>query len=176
MCLQDRLPLAWQPLEEARLEELRPVLDSHNQSVLQAILFLEHQHRDVAEDDPGLGQDLHRLEAKLDLILQLLAESMSGAGQLPARVPVRIEAGEIRWACSGTEPRGLVLVEVYPSARFPRPLRLAVRLDDGPAGVARGHFLGLEEAAQDALQRLLFLVHRRAVARARRDRGGASEI
>ena len=123
-----------------------------------------------SDDDSTIAEDLHRLEHKVNVLIQLVAKLVAKDQQLPQSQPWRLYAGGIEWRVSGAELPGdsTGIVLLYISRQFPQPLRLPGRIVAG-RGDERGRwqrfaFAGLSPAVTEGLDRLIFRHHRRAVA------------
>lgn len=122
-----------------------------------------------AEGDDGHAGDpaLKRLEAKLDLTLQLLAQALPGLAPLPAKA-IRLGPRGVRLA-EPAHAAGTDAVLVWqPGEGLPLTLRLPVRALDGGVPSRRWAFPPLPDGLQDALERHVFRLHRRALAAQRR--------
>ncbi len=165
---EERLPLAFAP-------GARPGDHWRGQAtlLLRALaLFDESRDGDGDDADPQ-RLDLHRIEAKLDVVIALLGTVLGDrAAALPAvalrwsRVGVRFRAAHAPAVADGC-------LRVQPDARLPQVIELPVRVvatrseADGEC-TAWVRFVGLDEALEAALERHVFRRHRRQVAEARR--------
>jgi hypothetical protein len=156
--------------------------------VLQGELTADERRRAEprSEEDSAVLQDLHRVEAKLDLLLDLFAEWRQREQGLPAAVDCHWSVTDLQWEASalpaafsatsaaagtvaapGSHP---VLVQVYPGPRSMRPLQLPGQLsvERHPSAVhCRLVYADLGEHFADLLGRYLFRLHRREVAETR---------
>ncbi len=153
-----RMPLSWRPAapdegggEAARREAAL---------LLAAINQMEAGH----ETEPGPeSRRLDRLEAKLDLALNLLARALE-PGAPPGSRAVRLGAEEVSWEDPQPPAEGVPLVlEMRPSEILPLTLKLpAVALAPGP-GRGRAALAGLSDSLDDALVQFVFRRHRQAI-------------
>lgn len=160
--------------------------------VLQGELTADERRRAEprSEEDSAVLQDLHRVEAKLDLLLDLFAEWRQREQGLPAAVDCHWSVTDLQWEASAL-PAGLhaaaaaasaadggreasavnpVLVQVYPGPRSMRPLQLPGQLSvesHSSAVHCRLVYADLGEHFADLLGRYLFRLHRREVAETR---------
>ncbi len=145
---------------------------SDGAGLLRALALIE-ETSEVQRDevDPGAAE-LARVEAKLDLVLALLASVVSA--QQPALAPVAM-----RWSRHGARllaaapPAGDVgRLRVALDPRLPQPLELPARViahaEEGGGVRLWLRFESLDPALEAALERHVFRRHRRAVAEARR--------
>jgi hypothetical protein len=135
--------------------------------LLQELAALEDRRAEGDESGHGGDPALRRLEAKLDLALQMLAQALPGLSRLDLQ-PVRLGPRGIRLA----EPDALrdasgVLVW-QPSEAFPLRVHLPVKALDGPRPARYWAFEPLPPGLQDALERHIFRLHRRWLAAQRR--------
>ncbi len=163
---EGHVPLAWHPPPAGHEEGT--VLQA-NADVLRIITALD-EHAVASHIDEGeRGQELMRLEAKLDLILDLLGQVLQRDTVMPACTAVRLSASGIEWAGTALPKVGeQVDIEVFLDERYPRPLRLSAEV----TGVARGQCharLAIDDGeVRDALEKFIFRHHRRSIAQRRR--------
>ncbi|MCF1184765.1 PilZ domain-containing protein [Marichromatium gracile] len=131
--------------------------------LLDAIAMLEDGGRGGRDETPSL--ELQRLEAKVDLLMQLLTTWMQE--QLPAPVSATLSAEGV------VLPVGLLetaddRLELYPSTAFAQPLVLGLETVCELDGALGARWCFSDDGLREALGRWVFRMHRRAVARARR--------
>ena len=177
-----RLPLEWRVLPAAAEGGALARYAHAAVQVLQGELTADERRRvePRSEDDAAVLQELHRVEAKLDLLLDLFAEWHQREQGLPPAVDCRWSVVDLQWESTAL-PAGLaapaespapvpVLVQLYPGPRSLRPLELPGTLTavTGPAGVQCQLVYGaLGDLFADTLGRYLFRLHRREVAETR---------
>ena len=152
--------------------ELRDQLVERNLAALAAVAALEERRSDTAEEDSALHQEIARLDAKLNVLADLVNRLLAPASGLPARQPVRFNAmGAV--VPAELLPAGLpdgspmllrLHLDACPSLPLELPAHCVRRLDDARLFLA---FDPMPEAASDAIERLVFRHHRRKVAEAR---------
>ncbi len=140
-----------------------------NAAVLRARLLLA-QAAPATEDPAG---EAGRLEAKVDLLIGLVASLASAGRPLPPTRPVRLEAERLSWRPFPEDAAGVGAREVrlYLVPDYPVPLQLAGEVTAAGDGWLRLGFGSLGPEADDLLGQVLFRAHRREVAR-RRGREG----
>jgi hypothetical protein len=144
--------------------------NQRNESVLRALAMLE-EHDETRTDD-GERAELQRLEGKLDLVLELLAELVRERRPGAAPLPVRFSAEGLCWRTEAPLPPGTLLVtEWLMQPAWPVALRMQVRVI-GQEPVADGFLTGarlegLSDSVGDWLDKLVFRRHRRTVAQSR---------
>lgn len=167
VCVDDQLRLSLVPREEGASTLAQ--LGERNLSTLASIAAIEERRADGADDDSPVLQELARLDAKLNALVDIVNRLLVPASTLPGRVHVRFNAiGALVPATLLPVATGAVCMRIHldacPSLPLELPARVQRRLDDGLA------FLALEplgDAAADAIERFVFRHHRRKVAEAR---------
>jgi Atypical PilZ domain, cyclic di-GMP receptor len=149
--------------------------------VLQGELTADERRRvePRTEEDSAVLQDLHRVEAKLDLLLDLFAQWHQREHGLPPAVDCRWSAVDLQWECTEV-PSGFAamaesqpwpaLLKLYAGPRSLRPLELPGFLTAavGPAGMyCQFVYAPLGDVFTDVLGRYLFRLHRREIAETR---------
>lgn len=166
LTLEERLPLACRPLADA--DEARRVQPANEQTLRTILSFDEHHHAERSDEDPALAQEFARLESRINLVLEMVSQVLAHQVGLPPTVAVHMSADTLAWQFAGPAPGGAVLVEIYVSPRYPRPLLLPATVEQVADGWARARFGELGDTVQDQLEQLLFRHHRRQVAASRR--------
>ncbi len=172
---EDRLYLMWCPGEVPEGERVR--LETSGEYVLEAVASIEeHRPSQLAEEQPELHQELARLDSKLQLLLELVAQ-MRGGDTKPDTGPRKflvLAADRIEFETLGEAveagQEGVLKVVLHPS--IPEPLGIPGRVTD--VGEQAGRQMAVLEpveqrwAYREALSRHVFRHHRRQVAAARR--------
>lgn len=170
----DELGLRWQEIESLPGEIALSRINARNETVLRSIAMLEE--RDETQSDDAERAELHRLEGKLNLVLELLSELVRG-GDAAARIyDIRMNARGLCWDVNEpVTPGGLLQLELFALPAWPVPLTLHVCITD--VDQRRGSWRlcarleALTPGVRDWLDKLVFRRHRRAVALSRA-RGG----
>jgi len=148
------------------------------ENLLRSIALVEDGRPEDHDERGDSSQQLARLEAKLDLTLQLMGRLVrQQADALPLR-PLRWSRRGIRLQMgprNGSQPGTQGVVRLQPSDWLPEYVDLPVEVAAEAADGAGGHFLwlrftGLGDGLEMALERHLFRVHRRQIADSRRNR------
>lgn len=168
----DALPLGFERL--ARLPEGAALagINYENQQVLVADASLDDQrtHADKKNDEEHeLAEDLQRVEFKVNVLIQLVAQLLNREAALPPVRSFRLHAYGIDWLVAGEEALpGVGLVSLHASRHFPQPLKLPGRIvgmhSDAEGRWVRFAFEGLTPSVVEMLERLVFRHHRRLVA------------
>jgi hypothetical protein len=145
------------------------LINDRNASVLVAVSALMERRTDSAEDDSPLSHEVARLDAKLNVLMEIVNRLLLPQSGLPPRIPLRFNAAGAVLPWAGLPPVGQsVMLKIHFDSCRALPLELpGMRLagpSDGKGFIA---FEGLSEAVRDGIERLVFRQHRRQVAEAR---------
>ncbi len=127
---------------------------------LRVMNLMEGHVGHEGEAEHGLG----RLEAKLDLVLYLLARNLHHQRPPPPPMSVTLWAGG--FALQNTEvwrPGDEVLLTLYPSAALPLPLVLPATVVGAGADGLRAEWPDMPKPLLEAWEQWLFRQHRRTV-------------
>jgi hypothetical protein len=168
---EDALPLSWEVVDALPPAQRLSTINAANEALLRAGEGLEEPLRS-SEESHELAQEFQRLDSKLNLVLELLADWLSRQGDLPPALPLRFNGQGISWKSPETPPPDATLrLTLYVCPSFPKPLVLYGRTvrqqDGGPDDVTLVRFLALSAGVVDGLERLVFRRHRREVAQLR---------
>ena len=145
------------------------LLNDRNTSVLVAVSALMERRSETGEEDSPLSQEVARLDAKLNVLMEIVNRLLLPQSGLPARLPLRFNAIGAVLPWDGLPPVGqAVMLRLHFDACRALPLELPGMRLPGPSD-GRGFvgFEGLSEAVRDGIERLVFRQHRRQVAEAR---------
>ena len=165
---QSEIPVGWQagaPPSAAVLHEWMHT----NAVILHALASMETQSS-ARESEFGndVEKKLDRVEAKLDLALNLLSHLLAQHAPKPETCPVTLSASTIEWVSHGAAPaRGNIVLSLFINPRLPQPLLLPANVRESVA-VAGGtriiaDFTHLNEEVKDSLERTVFRNHRRHI-------------
>lgn len=153
------MPLAWQTASLDESERQRMMREAA--LLLNALNQTESSHD--LESGGADSRRFERLEAKLDLVLHLLARSLEPDASSPIRnvtlSPLGVEWSEPHPPIAGAD----VIVELRPSEQLPLTLRLPARARDPLPGVARASLVNPPETLDEALHQFVFRRHRQAI-------------
>ncbi|MCG8377439.1 MAG: PilZ domain-containing protein [Chlorobiales bacterium] len=170
LALHDQLPLAWEPSELINAVEL----DHANQETaraLQALAVFEEAPREPPSDTHQQTQELHHLEAKVDVLLSLvirMAADQKGAFSQHSTV---LRATSLEW--TGPDAAALKSGDTGYAVIYPNPLLpLTFRLPSRVVGIAERsgtrwlltRFENIAPTVSDGLEKLIFRRHRRQIA------------
>ncbi|MEW6354647.1 MAG: PilZ domain-containing protein [Pseudomonadota bacterium] len=169
---EDCIALRWSDATTPLSSAESAGIEQSNDDILRILYFLDEYYPEQVEEH-GLSQELARMDFKLNLVLDLAGEILSYYHDIPKRVPAQLGAHGIEWdAEQAPAPEQRVMMEIYPSPRYPRALWLTgrVRRVDPLASGFRVTVLFEDIAAstQEWLEKIVFRQHRRRVAYTRR--------
>lgn len=143
-------------------------LAERNLSTLASIAAIEERRVEAADEDSPVLQELARLDAKLNALVDIVNRLLAAPESLPARNCLQFNAlGAVVPAelVPGNEVVLLALhFDACPSLPLELPSRVLRRLDDGRVFLA---FEPCGDVLGEALERLVFRHHRRKVAETR---------
>lgn len=163
----DHLPVAWTPLAQA-LDAVRlDALSAGNLQVFAAVAAIE-ERRGTPEDDAPMARELALLHHKIDLMLEAVAGLLRAQLPPPPAASLRLSALDVVWSGPGSaDIEGQGLLEIHLHRSVVQPLRLAAHVAERTEQGMRLVFDFSDEASAAALERHVFLHHRRSVADAR---------
>jgi hypothetical protein len=145
------------------------LLNERNASLLLTLASLVDRRADGVEEDSALNQELARLDAKLNAVIELVNRLALPSVDLPPRIPVRFNAlaAELPRRFLPA-PDSRVMLRIHFDACRALPLELPGRVQEGSAGeLGLVAYDGLAETVREAILKLVFRQHRRQVAEAR---------
>lgn len=168
----DDVPLAWDMLTAPPSAGRLAVVHEENERLLRYLAAQDDFHHDTNDDEmAGLGSALARFEFKLNIIMDMVSQVLSSQLTLPEVASVRIGSADLCWqqAPGLVQPKvgDRLVVRVYLSHQFPRPLELygSLKSDPDQAG-ADGmclHYDPLPDFLRQLLEKMIFRQHRRLV-------------
>jgi hypothetical protein len=143
-------------------------ISSYEQANEALLMRLETRNSPVHEidEDDMVHHELHRLEVKMDLILDLLTEVVSQSQILPASVPIEFNEYAIQLPPTAEIETDMnVRIDLYLDPAFPKPVILFARVYSvEPFRLEIQH---VSEVITDLLSRYIFRQHRRQIAKER---------
>ena len=169
LACQDTLPVAWRPLTGAIDAAYAGSLSERNARLLQACAAIEDHAGADREDD--VSPELLRIDAKINLLLDLMGQLLTANRPRPNAVPVRFNTHGAMWRATAPVPapgsQGIVLL--YLRDYLPEALRLIGRITETTAdGQVKVRFAPLGESTADLMEKMIFRHHRRRIAGSRR--------
>lgn len=168
LVLEGPLPVVFRPIDGEVLAA-DPTRLATNLRMFQACELLDdRQAADRSETDSPVMAELKRLDLKMSLLMELLADMAGRAEHHAQQYDVALDFRGLTWspvpAGLAVGQRGSLAVYIHPA--LPRPLTFigTVTALDAVRGEARFDFDTLDDPEADQLERLIFRSHRRKVA------------
>jgi hypothetical protein len=128
------------------------------------ILRVINQMEAQAPREGEVEAPVARLEAKLDLVLHLLALSLQAAHVPPPAAEITLWAEGCTLATeSAWQPGDAIVLSLYLSPALALPLKLAATVIAQGNGELHAHWRAMPEAVQETWEQWLFRQHRRMV-------------
>lgn len=163
----DRLPLSWMMLDAPLDAALLDSLNDDNIRVLNAEGVLQENRRVRNEDGSPLEAEIDRLHLKINLLLDMVGSLASGQRPRPAPCDVRLSAVGLQWKSEPLRQGARALLSLHLHRATAMPLRLPAVIENLSDGSTFARFEQLDESCRSALERHVFLHHRRAIAGAK---------
>jgi hypothetical protein len=170
---EESLPVAFRPLAAAPEPSRLALLHERNLRVLQVCSAIEEQGAIENPDEAGLqSADILRIEAKLNLLLDLMGQLLAAQNPRPPAVLLRFNALGARWRSAAPPQKGAQgLLEIWLRDSLPQPLTLVTHITTVAAdGSITASFAPPGDAIADLIEKLAFRRHRRQVAGSRQPR------
>ena len=167
------LPLSWTPRDHDCSDSEYVRVAEHNEHVLRCANLLGEQIRERVDEESETDSALMRLEAKVNLLLELVSKLDQRINQIPEAIQVRLASNGIEWICGGTPPAldSSIWINLHIDNRIPEAMKIPARvltLCEEPNGTSVGaKFESLGEIAQELMEKIIFRHHRRMVAQSR---------
>ena len=170
---EDSVPLAWQPRSDENEALSLLSLNVSNEETLRILLLLNDATPMDSADEELRMPELQRIDLKINVVLDLLAQLITRAVPLPKAYPVRIAATGLEWRQAQPLSLGAQgLIEVHMDKKYPRPLRLAAQIGaiekDAEEFKITAIYENISEVVKVLLEKVVFKRHRRHIAHARR--------
>jgi len=182
LSFQDTLPLACEVLASPPTFNDFMRFDDRNTSLLKTLASEDQSRREPEPSLEALMQEIDRLDQKLNLITELLADLVRREVVVPAAQAFRLSSAGVSFAPVSSESLGQgdwVKVSLFLLPNVPRPLEFAGKVVATDVAFVPGDwqtvvFEQVNEVVESSLDRLVFKHHRREVAlrRAEREAGG----
>lgn len=171
-----QLPLAWRELPTLPNETELRLIEQSNLATLHTLFALDIHVGDY-NDDPGAlanVSELKRLDFKVGLVLELVGQLLARQKAIPPDRSLTLTVNELSWdagadACPA--PGALLQLELYCNLSYPHPLILHAEVADITATDNKYRIKATlcqpDAPLQEALERYIFLQHRRFIANRR---------
>ena len=177
LSFQDTLPLACEALASPPTFNDFMRFDERNASLLKTLATEDQSRREPEPSLEALMQEIDRLDQKLNLMTELLADLVRREVVVPPAIAFRLSSAGVSFASEeGSFRQGdWVKVSLFLLPNVPRPLEFAGRIvatnaHFSPTDWATVVFEQVNEVVESALDRLVFKHHRREVAMRRANR------
>ncbi len=169
---RENLPVRWSVLGEASLDAAQAAARLPNEERFRIINSLDDHRSELPDDSSALGQELQKIDFKLNLILDMLGPLVSAGSQPPVTLalelaPQHLSLGGEQADIDGVFVGDWLQVELFLHPRYPFPVVLFGRVSRLDGGVEID-LLPLSEAVREQYEKYLFRCHRRQIARARK--------
>ncbi len=167
LILNISLPCQWQSntLSSTELQQLR----QHTLDTLHQIHLLEHQSRELSEDDSEAMVHIHRLESKINMVMEVLTDFMASQQHIPKSQPLALSAVGLTWQPDEQPTAGEpILIDLYLCPRYPRPVVIPAIVESSDTDQCYAAFCFDSEQEKERLEQIIFLYHRRQIAETRR--------
>ncbi|MBL8246902.1 MAG: PilZ domain-containing protein [Candidatus Competibacter sp.] len=169
-----RLPLTWREMSALPDDaELRNIEQS-NLIVLHTLFALDIHAGDYSEDPSALtnATELKRLDFKVSLLLEMVGQLFARQQAIPPECALTLTVHDLSWQADAVPLVGALLrLDLYCNLSYPRPLILYAQVADIVSSEfdyqVRAAFYRPSTALQEALERYIFLQHRRFIAKRR---------
>lgn len=162
--------LSWGPRADSP-EAGYPAESERNERLLRALLLFQESHRESAEEPGERTADLLRIEAKLDLLFDLVARLIPEELGSDEACPVQLWMTGVSWSTVADQLPKVgerLWLSLYLDAGIPQPLQLPIRVTgvvrETPGGRVAARLEPLGEPLEDLIGRLIFRQHRRTIA------------
>lgn len=143
-----------------------------NSHLFRLYYYLDHKRSDLRTDESeDHVEDIHRLEFKLDYLIDLVSSLIKIGDSLPEETPVVLTTETLRWRreASDLAPGDWLQLNLYLPGIYTRPVEFYGQLIETKA-VESTHecqmtICSSQEKGADWLDRLIFREHRREIAR-----------
>lgn len=168
------LPLAWRELsalpDAAELQHL----EQTNLHILHILFALDIHAGDYGDDPsaPSSASDIKRLDFKVSLLLEMVGHLFANQQTLPPERPLTLTVTDLSWRTDVAPSLNAPLrLELYCNLNYPRPLILHAHARE-IVSIENDYQIKAtidqpSEPLQEALERYIFLHHRRMIANRR---------
>lgn len=168
------LPLAWRELSALPKPDELEHQEKTNLHILHILFALEIHAGDYGEDpsNASSASELKRLDFKVSLLLEMIGHLFAAQQAIPPERLLTLTASELHWRADAALSAHVPLrLELYCNLSYPRPLVLYAHASEihaiEHAYQIRAILQQPGEPLQEALERYIFLQHRRAIANQR---------
>lgn len=166
---EDVLPLVWKPADTPLSLQQQVRLNEHNETVLR--VMMTHQEKGCESID-STAMEFHAmaaLDAKLDMVIQLLSGLLMQQKPLPEQLPMRLSAYTLEWQPITAPIVGCFgVIDLYLAQSCLLPLQLPGHVTKQTSlDYYMFTFAGMDKLIRNGLEKFIFRHHRRLVAKQR---------
>lgn len=163
----DRIGIECREIDSLPDEPVLSRRDQRNEKILRAVALLEEH--DQTQSDSAERAEMHRLEGKLDLVLELVTALVRERQGSAALCNARFNARGLCWDSPTELKKGLLIdVDLFVLPQWPLPITFSARVVDssrsGETWRICTRLEGLSHMSREWLGKLVFRRHRRTVA------------
>lgn len=173
--LSGTFPLSWEQVNPEQLEHQADSIHDSNEITLRNYYLLDDRAHEPLDEHDEASPELLRIEQRLNLVIELLAQVLSHSLTLPPAIPCMLTRNSLEWSSSTTAvpiSGECLRLTLYLHSHYPKPLLLFGRVVQVDQSAGATHvtvqLAPLNVAVGDWLDRLIFRAHRRRVALTRR--------
>lgn len=170
--IEGQFDVSWQAMAAPCTEAELLRMNDRNLLVLNAIDVMDaHRHASDSDENDALHLDVQRIEAKVDLLLDLMNQLLKAKEGGAQSWHLLLTASSVTWQQHPLSPRvgDYLLLDLYIHPSVSMPIRLPMEC----VSTQQGRFYGISPALQNALDKLIFRQHRRAIAVNKQSREGS---
>ncbi len=165
LIFEGMLPVSFQPVDNFPEEDQLAIINEGNEYFLKTSLIL-HESIEIDEHNE-VSLELRRQDLKINLLLNMLGELLVQQKSLPPATMLKLTAKGLECVSIPVANNAEVKVEIdlYITPSIPKALKLYGEVsasEDGSRTTIR--FVGVNQAVQDGLEKIIFRHHRRTVA------------
>lgn len=161
------LPLSWREasaITPGKIEHWQHA----NITLLHTLATVEAMPGDREKELGPAAKAYERLEAKVDVMLDMLGQLLAERTETPPEHPLTLRANGLEWLDTNAPETGIeVVVSLYLSPKLPQPLTLTASVQscvqEGDSTRVQSAFTHLNAELTEWLERTVFRYHRRAV-------------
>jgi hypothetical protein len=163
------LPISWRLVDTAGSPGAGA--DLRNLDVVSKLMAIENGAADSGPVEQECSTDIRRLHLKMDFLIGLVSDLIAGNAPQPEARQVMVCPDSVEWYDREPPETGAEIeVALYLSAKYPLPLRLRATVEcvvkAGEQWMVSATWATMMADLAEAFERLIFLHHRREVARA----------
>ncbi|MFK8069177.1 MAG: PilZ domain-containing protein [Gammaproteobacteria bacterium] len=174
LAFEDRFPVSEKRMEASFSQDKIHDLNSTAKEVLNAIITIEQLgYEQTNSDSNSNASELFRLEQKVDFVTELLASLLLEKQKRPEIKSLKMSARHLCWQPDiSLKKNEFCTVSIYLSQKYPAALELPVviinsNLENSSDPETEAKILLTDENVMDDLTRMIFLYHRKQIARNR---------